>query len=307
MRVGLYLDGTARAPLQHLLARAKRKERAGFDTLWVSQTYHHDALTLLGLLGRATSRVELGTWVVPVFLRHPVALVQAAATTQAASRGRLALALGVGHRAVIEKRMGIAFRHPVGRMRWTLEVMEALVPAEGTGPPVAPLGSPLSLRVPGARRPPVLVAALQPRMLSLAGSMSDGAALWLGAARYLREQALPRLRRAAEEGGRRPPRVVCGLPVAITDDVVRGREAVARVVGPSARLPSYRAVLDAGGAARAEDVALVGDEAQLAARLDELAELGVSDFHAVVVPVPGEAGSAARAEQALLAWRRRAG
>lgn len=299
MRRGLYLYGAARLSIDQIVAEAVQVEALGFDTLWVSQTNDYDALTLIGLLGRATQRIELGTWVVPSFPRHPGALAQAALTAQAACGGRLVLAIGSGHRVVIEKQLGIEFTKPVEHMRATLKVLDALLEGRAAALDGPPIHAHLSLVVPAASTPPVLVAALQPHMLRLAGAASQGAALWLGSHAFLRDRALPLLRAAAAEAGRAAPRVVCGLPVAVTDDPEAGRAAIARVVGPSARLPSYRAVLAAGGVDRAEEVALVGGEAELGERLAALAALGVSDFHAVIVPVPGEPDSVGRARRFL--------
>ncbi|MAE93423.1 MAG: LLM class F420-dependent oxidoreductase [Deltaproteobacteria bacterium] len=299
MRRGLYLYGAGGKGIDRILADAAEAEALGFDTFWVSQTFDYDALTLIGLIGRETRRIELGSWVVPTFPRHPGALAQAALTAQAATGGRLVLALGTSHRAVIEKRLGIEFASPVEHMRAYLKALDPLLAGRNAALDAPPIHAHLRLDVPGGRPPPVLVAALQPRMLALAGAASDGAALWLGSHAFLRDQALPRLRAAAEEAGRSAPRIVCGLPIAVTDDAPAGRRAVARVVGPSARLPSYRAVLEAGGLERAEDAALVGTEAILEPRLRALAELGVTDFHAVVVPVPCEGGSAERTRRFL--------
>ncbi len=288
MRIGLYLAGTGELPLAALEARAREADAAGFDTLWIGQTFDHDALGLAGLLGRATRRIALGTWVVPSPLRHPMALAQAALTAQAACGGRLRLAIGVSHAAVLERRLGIDFPSPVAHMRATLEVLDPLlqgVPVERDGPVWRARGS---LQVPGAPPPELLLAALQPRMLALAGEASDGAAIWLGGARHLRESAIPLLRAAAARAGRGTPRVVCGLPIALTGDREAARAGVARWVGPSARLPSYRAVLRASGASGPEDVALIGGAGELADRLGELRALGVTDFNALAVPVHGE-------------------
>jgi alkanesulfonate monooxygenase SsuD/methylene tetrahydromethanopterin reductase-like flavin-dependent oxidoreductase (luciferase family) len=163
----------------------------------------------------------------------------------------------------------------------------------------------LQLTLPGVTAPPVLLGALGPQMLRLAGRLADGVAIWLGGARYLRDFALPRLLEVAAAANRPDPRIAVGLPVAVCDDPEIGREAIAKLVDPSAALPSYRAVLERGGAERPSDVALIGPESLVAEQLAELADLGVSDFNAIVVPVPGETGSRERT-LSLLASRARA-
>lgn len=294
MRIGLYLTGTAELGVSALEERARRAEASGFSTLWLGQTSDYDALTLAGLLGRATERIGLGTWVVPSPTRHPLALAQAALTAQAACRGRLRLGIGVGHPALLERRLGIEIPSPIAYMRATLEVLDPLLRGLSVareGPIFTARGG---LQIPEAQRPELLLAALQPRMLALAGAASDGAALWLANARHLRETAVPTLREAAARAGRPPPRVVCGLPVVVTDDPEAARASVARWVGPSARLPSYRAVLRMGGARAPEDVALVGNESELAEHLQELAAVGVDELNALVVPERGMRGSVER-------------
>lgn len=303
MRVGLYLDGAGRT-LDEVIGQAQAAEAAGLDRVWASTTNGYDPLTLLGVLGRSTRHIGLGTWVVPVFSRHPAALAQAARTAQAACSGRLTLALGVSHEAVVRKQLGIDFVRPLQYMEEFLKVLDPLL----QGRPVAYEGTRIQARLAldpaPVARPTLLVAALQPRMLALAGAASDGAAIWLGSRRYLAEQALPLVRQAAAAAGRPAPEVVAGLPVVVTQDRGAGLAAVARIVGPSARLPSYRAVLEAGGADRPEDVALVGPPQQLHEQLDALSALGIDELHAVVVPVPGDRVSAPRTLEALAAWRR---
>lgn len=302
MRIGLYLHGATRS-LDDVVRQAQQAETAGLDTVWASTTNDYDPLTLLGIVGRETRRIELGTWVVPVLSRHPGAVAQAAHTAQAACRGRLTLALGVSHAAVVRKQLGIDFVRPLEYMEEFLKVLDPLLAGASVAFDGARLRARLRLDPAPEPRPVVLVAALQPRMLALAGAASDGAAIWLGSPRYLAEQALPIVREAAARAGRPEPRVVAGLPVVVTEDRAKGRAAVAQVVGPSARLPSYRAVLDAGGAAQPEDVALVGPREAFGEQLEALQELGISDLHAVVVPVPGDPGAFARTLEALAAWR----
>ncbi len=140
----------------------------------------------------------------------------------------------------------------------------------------------------GTDPPKVLLGALGPRMLALAGRRTEGAALWLAGPRTLEDFAIPRLRAAAKRSGRPDPRIAVGLPIALTDDVSRARDAADAFLEPSARLPAYRRILAREGASRPTDVAVVGDGAAIGARLDALASLGVSDFNAVTFPVPGD-------------------
>jgi alkanesulfonate monooxygenase SsuD/methylene tetrahydromethanopterin reductase-like flavin-dependent oxidoreductase (luciferase family) len=158
----------------------------------------------------------------------------------------------------------------------------------------------------GANPPPVLLAALGPAMLRLAGAAAAGAAIWLGSRRYLETSALPGLRGAARDAGRPPPRIACGVPVVVTRDQPAAREGAEALLARSAKLPAYRRVLERGGLARPSDAAIVGDEDAVARELAGLAGIGVTDFTAVLFAVAGDPEAAPRT-QALLAGLARTG
>jgi len=289
VRIGLYIASEGDIGLDEVIDGFLTAEARGFHTAWVGHTFGWDALSLLALAGRATRRIELGSWVVPTYPRHPVALAQQALTVQQACGGRLALGIGVSHAAVVEKRMGIDHSHPLRHMREVLAVLPALLAGEGVGHRGEEFRIEARLETFGVSPPPILIAALGPRMLELAGRLADGVAIWLGDAPFVRDFAIPHLDAGARAVGRPRPRVVVGLPVALTRDD-GALEAVARYLGPSAKLPAYRRVLERGGADGPGSVALVGDEAALRRRLEALAEIGVTDFHAILVPVRGDPG-----------------
>ena len=299
MRIGVYLSALPPQPLERIVEQARALEQRGLDLLWIGQLYDYDALTLAALLGRETQRIALGTWVVPTYPRHPAAMAQQALTAQAASRDRLVLGIGLSHRVVIEKRLGLDFSRPVRHMREYLEVLLPLL----RGEPVAHDGQRFrvrpSLDVPGAKAPPVLVGALGPQMLRLCARLADGVAIWLGGAEFLERFALAELREASAASGRPFPRLAVGLPVAVCRDRAAARAAAAHMLAQSSALPSYRAVLARGGAAAPEDVAILGDEAEVRAQLARLAALGVSDFNAWCVPVPEEPDSIERTHALL--------
>jgi F420-dependent oxidoreductase-like protein len=308
VRIGLYVAGEARAGIDALLGRFAEAEAAGFATAWTGQLLGRDALVLLALAGRVTRRIELGSWVVPTPPRHPVALAQQAATVQAATNGRLVLGIGVSHRPIVAERLGLPFERPLAQLREYLAVLRPLLAGGEVDHRGESYRVKLRLELPAAAAPPVLVGALGPRMLELAGSVADGAAIWLGGPRYLEGFAIPRLREAARAAGRPPPRIACGLPVAVTRAGPGARASAEAFLGRSARLPAYRRVLAREGAASPADVALLGDEDEVARGLARLAGLGATDFAAATFPVEGdpEAGSRTRALLAALAAQRRA-
>ncbi len=292
MRIGAYVSAGAETPLETILGRFAALERRGLHTAWTGQLFAWDALSLLALASQHTERIELGSWVVPTPPRHPVALAQQAASVQAAAGGRLLLGLGVSHEAVVGRRLGLDASHPLRHMEEYLQVLAPLLAGEELrheGPSYR-----LALRLERlATPPPLLLAALGPRMLELAGRRADGVALWLGGPRYLERLALPRLRRAAARAGRPEPRVVCGLPVAVTR-AARARASVEAFLERSARLPAYRRVLERGGASSPAEVALIGGPAEVERGLARLRDLGVHDFHAVTFPVRDDPGAQGR-------------
>ena len=303
MRIGLYVTTRDGGDVAAIVSRFERAEAAGFHTAWVGHADDHDSLTLLALAGRATRRIELGSWVVPTPPRHPAALAQQALTTQAACGGRLVLGVGVSHAAVVSKRLGLDASRPLRDLREYLAVLRPLLEGKEVDHQGHAYRVRARLETPDTPPPPVLVGALGPRMLDLAGREADGAAIWLGGPSYLENIAVPRLLDAARSAGRARPRIACGLPVAVCDDVGAGREAVEAYVGPSARLPAYRRVLEREGVASPADVALLGSEEALEQRLLDLAALGVTDFNAVVVPVAAEPDSRPRTLDLLRRWK----
>jgi len=295
MRIGIIAGLGPRATLDDLLNQITRAEQDGLASAWTTNIFNHDALIVLALAGRLTRRIELGTAVVPTYPRHPVALAQQALTAQAATQNRLALGVGLSHRVVIEGMLGLDFSKPVRHMREYLSVLNSALSGQQTsfqGEEYRVMNT--TLGVPGASKPPVLVAALGEQMLKLAGRMADGTVTWMGGAKYLETNAIPVIRKAAQEAGRPTPRIVAGLPIAITNQIDAARAAAGKQFAMYGQLPSYRAVLDKESAAGPADVAIVGDEHAVAAQVRRLAEIGVTDFIASPFPIRDDAGALER-------------
>lgn len=286
MRIGIGIG--AEGELGNVLEQFSRAEAAGFDAAWVSNIFGVDAITLLALAGRVTSRMELGTFVVPTYPRHPAALAQQALTTSAASGGRFTLGIGLSHRVVIENMFGLDYSKPIRHMREYLSVLLPLLAGEAVQFRGEEYRVAAQVSVPGAKRPDVVVAALGPQMLRLTGKMADGTATWMGGASYLEKTAIPAIRSAAADAGRPAPRIISGFPVAVTNDAAAAREAASTQFAIYGQLPSYRAVLDVEGAADASGVAIVGNEEEVERQIRHLASIGVTDFNASPYPVGGD-------------------
>ncbi len=289
MRIGLFLGSSP--PLPKLLGRVEQAERDGYATVWFSNIFELDALTVIALAGQRTSRIELGTAVVPTYPRHPAALAQQALSVQAATANRLALGIGPSHQVVIEQMMGLSYARPLRHMREYVGALNALLGGQAARVAGELYNIRMQLAVPGATPPPVLIAALRPQMLQLAGQLAGGTITWMGGPKYLEEMAIPTMSQAARDAGRPAPRVVAGFPIAVTSNPESARRAASRIWADYAALPAYRAVLDIEGAAGAADIALIGDVAGVEQRLAHLAAIGVTDLAATIFDIPEDPGA----------------
>jgi F420-dependent oxidoreductase-like protein len=129
---------------------------------------------------------------------------------------------------------------------------------------------------------PVLVAALGPKMLELAGAVADGTVTWMTGPATLASHTVPVITAAAARAGRPAPRIAASLPVCVTTDVDGARDRAAKSFKTYGFLPSYRAMLDREGAAGPEDVAMIGDEATVTKELGRLADAGVTEYVAAI-------------------------
>jgi F420-dependent oxidoreductase-like protein len=305
MRIGMFIveTGPEATPIEPLLANARWAEHAGLATGWLPHIpWSLDALTAATLAGVHTERLEIGTAVVPTYPRHPLALAQQALSTQAACGGRLTLGIGPSHPVVIEKMFGLAYDAPARHVRSYLEVLEAAF--AGTGQVDVENDDycvHAMLAVPDSSPIPVLVAALAPLMLGLAGERSAGTILWMADERAVAEHVLPRLTAAARAAGRATPRVVASIPVAVCDDADAGRERAAQLFALYGEIPTYRRILDRGGARGPGDVCAVGDEGTVEARFRSYRDAGVTDLAATVFPVGDDAAGSRRRTRELLA------
>lgn len=280
MRIGIFGGSAVDQGLDAVRRAAASAESEGFASFWLPQIFGLDALAALTLVGAETPRIELGTAVVPTYPRHPIALAAQALTVQAASGGRLALGIGLSHQFVIEAMFGYSFEKPARHMEEYLDALVPLLAGAQTDVDGQTLRTHAQVTVPGTAAPALLVAALGPRMLQLTAERADGTITWMTGPRTLEDFTVPTLRAAAEAAGRPAPRVAVGLPICVTDDAAGARNRAAQIFEVYGHLPSYRAMLDREGAAGPADVAIVGDEATVAAAVQRLADVGVTDFAA---------------------------
>jgi F420-dependent oxidoreductase-like protein len=282
MRMGINGTGLVqRAAVDRVVQHAQEAAAAGFSSYWLAEhpTGGFDALTVLALVGQQVPGIELGTAIVPSMPRHPMVLAGQATTIANVLGGRLTLGIGLSHAAMMSE-LGIGFDKPIRHLR---EYLSVLMPLLRTGQ-VDFDGETLSCHARMFRHCeaacPVVVAALGPQALKVAGTLADGTTLaWVGP-RTIREHIVPRIRAAAEAADRAPPRVIATLPVCVTTDGAAVRALIDRNLAMYGELPSYRAMFDREGVRGPGDVALVGTEREVGLQLSDLAEAGVTDFAA---------------------------
>ncbi|WP_419849322.1 TIGR03564 family F420-dependent LLM class oxidoreductase [Candidatus Poriferisocius sp.] len=292
MRIGLMVGPERRryaTKTARMIEAAKEAEAGGFASVWIPQIPDEfDAMTSAALIGSATSSVEVGTAVVVAQTRHPIALCQQLLSVQLACEGRFTLGLGPSHHWIVEDMLGLTYDRPAALVRSYLDVLDRAL--AGPGPVLVEnehfhINNPLDITDQAAT--PVLLAALGPVMLRLAGARTDGTVLWLADERAIGEFIAPRINRAAVEAGRPPPRIVAGVPVCLCApgevDAAKGRAE--RLLAEAEVSPNYQRLLDRGDAQGVSDIMAVGDEAAVLARLRSFADAGVTDISVRVLPV----------------------
>ena len=298
MRIAVFFGGTN--DVQGQVDAVVEAEQDGFDGIWFGQIFGPDVLTVIAMAGQKTSRIELGTSVVPTYPRHPVLMAQQALTAQAATGGRFRLGIGLSHKPVIEGMWGMSYERPAVHMREYLSVLRPLLKEGRVSFNGEFFRVSATVQVDAPEPPPVLIAALAPVMLRLAGEVADGTVTWMVGRKTLETHIVPRINSAAKSAGRAEPRVVVGLPIAVTDDVGEARERAARSFQIYGSLPNYQRMLKIEGAAGPAEVAIVGDEKEVEGQLRGIAAAGATDFLAGMFPVGDDASGSLDRTRALL-------
>lgn len=286
--IGAERGGSARK-VTRMLEELEWAEDSGIDSVWVPQVpTDFDALVAVTLMGTRTARIEFLTAVVPLQAQHPITLARQALSVHAAIGGRLALGIGPSHHWIVREMLGLPYDRPAAYTRDYLEVLStALSGARSVDveneafrvhnpldlPPVSPL--------------PVLVAALGPVMLRLAGERADGTVLWMADERAIAEHVVPRITKAADNAGRPEPRVIAGIPVCLcsSTEVAIARDRANRILAEAETSPNYQRLLEHGDARDVGDLLAAGDEDAILTRLRRFADAGVTDLCVRFMPI----------------------
>lgn len=299
MDIGIFTDavGGPSGTVDNVVAQARQVRDGGFKSLWMPQIFGLEALTTLAVVAREVPDLLVGTDVVPTYRQHPMALAGQALTVNQIANGRLTLGIGLSHKIVVESMWGLSYDKPARHMT---EYLQALVPmlngeaSSVAGESVTSHGA-VEVQAPAPR---LLIAALGPKMLDLAGRVAGGTITWMVGPATLAGHIAPGIRAAADAAGRPAPDVVASLPICVTDAPDDARARAAKAYAIYGHLPSYRAMLDREGAAGPEDVAVIGSAAEVAERVAAVFDAGATTL---VANEFGNADERAATREALAA------
>lgn len=265
--------GHAKNIVDELIGQTREAADAGLSSVWFTQLFDHDAISLAALAGREVPEIEVGTAVVPLYARHPLVIASLAQTAQAATDGRFTLGVGLGVRGLLEPAYGIEYPPRIRLLRESLEVLnQALdggkVSFNGSSVVAEPS---LPTAVPGGDGVPLLVAAMGPQALRAAAELADGTIPFLAGPRAIERHIVPAFGDSLE------PRVVAAVPAVVTDDVDAVRSIAAVTLGVYGDIPSYRQIMDIEGVDHPVDLALIGSEAEVAAGIQRYVDAGATD------------------------------
>jgi F420-dependent oxidoreductase-like protein len=288
--------------LENALDRVRTAERLGYHSVYTTHLAGRDSLTVLAAYAQASETIRLGTGVLPIYSRTPVATAQQAVTIDEISGGRLTLGIGVSHQVTVENWYGSHIGKPVAEMREYVAALRAIF--RGEDPPEAERFTTrfhfLGLEPPADL--PVYVAALSPRMLELAGEVADGVILWLCNPDYIRDVVVPHVREGRRNAGKELDGfdIVAAVPTAVTEEVDGARATLRADLSPYFLLPFYRTMIERSGYdadVRLFDEAMERGDASAAAIaisdgfLENLAAIGPPDIAAAAVERYRDAGA----------------
>src|SRR5256886_5238629 len=290
--------------LEESVARAKEAERLGYESVWVTQLPDaRDAALVLAAYAAATQRVRLGTGVLPIYPRHPTAMAQMAASLNELSNGRVILGIGVSHKVTVEGMWGLKLEHPVEAMREYPSIVrsrldEGAAPGDGKH-----FSAHWTYSAPRRGNLPIMLSALSPHMLELAGEVADGGVLWMCGPAYIRDVVIPHVTAGRQKAGKSIEGFEVGGPLQLCLNVRPGgagagvRDGLRR----HQKLPLYRRVMDASGFAdelaagtvsdrMIDELSALGDASRLKESLRRFREAGVT--LPCVFPIGGHDGAA---------------
>ncbi len=258
--------------LDESVARAVAAERLGFESVWSTQMPDaRDAALVLAAYANHTKRIKLGTGVLPIYTRHPTAMAQMAATLDELSGGRFVLGVGISHKVTVEGMWGLRLESPVEAMREYLTIVRTVLRDGGCAFEGRHFTARMAYSAPRRADLPIVISALNPRMLELAGELADGIVLYMCSPAYVRDHIVPAVRAGRQKTGRDLEGfdIVAAVPVSLTSDRAAAHDVFRKTVARYAALPYYRKMMDASGLQEELEQDRVDERV-----LDELAGIG---------------------------------
>jgi F420-dependent oxidoreductase-like protein len=303
--VGVHVAGTN---VPKLIDGIVAAERAGIQCAWMTcGGTAPDPLAVFAAAAARTTRILLGTSIIPTFPRHPLALVQGALVVDALAPGRLRLGVGPSHKPSIEGTWGIPFERPQEHLREYLTILRAAL--GGGKVDVDGRRIRAHAQLAGPTRVTVMASALRPRGFSVCGELADGAISWVCPLPYLRDVAVPAVREGAARAGRPAPPLIAHVPVAVSDDPAAVRKGATEQLGRYPRVPYYSQMFQDAGFPEAKDGTLSdrmidalvvhGTAAQVKERLRTLPSFGAAELLAMPILPPGDDQALGRTLSAL--------
>ena len=281
------------ADAREAVDRIAHLEELGVGCAWLTSSGGGgEAVTVLAGAAAVTEEIRLGTSIVQTWSRHPVALAQQVQVLDSLAPGRFRLGVGPSHRAGMISSFGADFRAPIGHLREYIHILRALMhtgAVEFEGRWYSANAS-----IPAPMDVPIMASALRPGAFETCGELADGAISWVCPHFYLRDTAVPAMRRGAESAGRETPPLIAHAPVCVTDDLEAARNGVRARLGYFPSIPFYANMFaEAGFAGTPEsgwtdemldEVLIAGDEATVAERIQTVFEWGADELLATPIP-----------------------
>lgn len=281
--------------LDESVRRARIVEEHGYESLWTTQLPGaRDASLVLAAYAAATQKVELGTGVLPIYTRHPTAMTQMAATLDELSGGRFILGIGVSHRVTVESMWGLRLESPVDAMREYLTIVRESIRTGASSFKGKYFSATWSYSGPRREQLPIMISALNPRMLELAGELADGVVLYMCPPRYIADEVVPRVRAGREKAGKSLEgfEIVAAIDACATDDRAAALATYQTTLDRYASLPFYRRAMEAGDM-NPDVLAAIGDAQRVRDAIARYRDAGVT--------VPGVGAFGGKFEETIAA------
>jgi F420-dependent oxidoreductase-like protein len=264
--------------LDESVRRVSLAEKLGYESVWTYQLPGtRDAALVLAAYAAETQRIKFATGVLPIYTRHPTAMVQMAATLDELSGGRFILGIGVSHRVTVEAMWGMRLESPVEAMREYLTIVRESIRTGASSFEGKYFTARWSYSGPRREDMPVMISALNPRMLELAGELADGVVLYMCPPRYIAEEVIPHVTVGRESVGKQLDgfEIVAAIDVCVTNDREAAMRTYQATLDRYASLPFYRKAMEAGDF-NPDVLAAIGDAKQVRDAIARYRNAGVT-------------------------------